>query len=380
MIDRASAGTGGAGGSSTPIADARDAGADASLDAPTSDAPSDGQGNATTDGPDAPNDTAGEAPISRPDPLPKLSATGLFTAVNANGTLQLATGVQVFAPKYALWSDGAAKTRWVYLPPGKKIDTTDPNHWSFPIGTKFWKEFAVGGKRVETRLIERFGPGPDDYLYAAYWWKGTDAAQAQDADLADPNVGVPSANGTTHDIPKREHCSTCHDPLSEHVLGFSALQLNHTMPGVTTATLTQGAWLTQALPANLDFPGPDARTRDALGYLHANCGNCHNTTPGVFMIPEPRMDMRVLIGQTLEQTGTYRTAVNSLVTKYMHPNSPAITYRIAGGDTARSCTTFRMAELGMMDRMPPIASKVVDTQGIATVNAWIATLPAPPDR
>jgi hypothetical protein len=39
-----------------------------------------------------------------------------------------------------------------------------------------------------------------------------------------------------------------------------------------------------------------------------------------------------------------------------------------------------MAELGAMDRMPPIASKVVDTQGIATVNAWIATLPSPPDR
>jgi len=106
--------------------------------------------------------------------------------------------------------------------------------------------------------------------------------------------------------PKQEHCGTCHDPLKEHILGFGALELNHTLPGVTVTALAQGAWLSQPLPSNLEFPGPDAKTRDALGYLHANCGNCHNTTPGVYMIPEPRMDLRVLIGQTLDQTGATR--------------------------------------------------------------------------
>ncbi len=322
---------------------------------------------------DAPFDAP--ASVTSPQSPPTLSASGLFTGIDSNGALKLATGVQPFQPRYALWSDGAAKTRWVYLPPGKKIDTTDPDHWSFPVGTKFWKEFAVGGKRVETRFIERFGPGADDYLYAAYWWKVNDGGSPTDAVLADTDVGVPSASGTNHDIPSQEDCKSCHGPLQEHVLGFSALELNHLMPGVTIATLMQGGWLSQPPPSNLEFPGSDMRTRDALGYLHANCGNCHNLTPGVFMIPEPRMDLRVRIGQRLEQTGAYETALNVEVTKFYHPQVPTITYRIAGGDPSHSGISFRMADLAKDNRMPPVGTKLADSQGLATVNAWIATLP-----
>jgi hypothetical protein len=267
----------------------------------------------------------------------------------------------------------------VYLPPGAKIDTSDPDHWSFPVGTKFWKEFSIAGKRIETRLIERFGPGPYDFLYAAYWWKPSDAGQPMDATLANPDDGILSANGTTHDIPARKLCAQCHDALQERVLGFGALELAHTKPGANVTTLAQAGRFSTPLPSNLDFPGPDAMTKDALGYLHANCGNCHNTTPGVFMIPEPRMVLRVFVGQALAATGAYKTALNVEVTKYTHPMAPPIKYRIAGGDTAHSCVSFRMTSLTMDDRMPPIASKVADTVGIAAVNAWIATLPAPPN-
>jgi hypothetical protein len=398
--DAPASGSGGRGGAAGEEAGA-DTGTDASDgreeswpgDAPSSDADGGARGEQedgprfdafveerTDEGGDAASDVDldSKGNVMPPSPPATLMASGLFTGLNANGTLVLATGVEPFTPKYALWSDGADKSRWVYLPPGAKIDTSDPDHWSVPVGTKFWKEFAVQGKRVETRLIWRFGPGPDDFLYAAYWWKPGDAGTATNAALADPDVGVPSANGTTHDIPPRKDCVTCHGSLMEHVLGFGALELAHTMSGVTTTTLTQGGRLTQPLPSNLEFPGPDAATRDVLGYLHANCGNCHNTTPGVFMIPEPRMDLRVRVGQTLDQTGAYRTAVNVEVTKFYHPTAPTIKYRIAGGDPTRSCVSFRMADLAKDNRMPPIATKVVDTQGLAAVNAWIATLPAPP--
>jgi hypothetical protein len=340
----------------------------------------DGPAEATAEGGNTISDADAYAPgnVMAPPPPATLLATGLFTGIDANGALKLATGVEPFQPKYALWSDGADKARWVYLPPGAKIDTSDPDHWSFPVGTKFWKEFAIGGKRVETRLIYRYGPGPDNYLYAAYWWKMGDAGSQADATLADPDNGVPSANGSSHDIPPRKFCEQCHGSLQEHVLGFGALELAHTNPGVTDTTLSQGGRFTQPLPSNLEFPGADAKTRDALGYLHANCGNCHNTTPGVFMIPEPRMDLRVRL-KALDATGAYRTAVNVEVTKFYHPTAPTIKYRIAGGDPSRSCVSFRMGDLAMENRMPPIATKVIDTQGIATVNAWIATLPAPPN-
>ena len=54
------------------------------------------------------------------------------------------------APTEALWSDGAVKRRFIYLPPGTTIDTTNMDEWVFPVGTKFWKEFSVDGRKLRT--------------------------------------------------------------------------------------------------------------------------------------------------------------------------------------------------------------------------------------
>src|SRR5690349_22171547 len=116
---------------------------------------------------DAAGDTAREGGVAPPT----LSATGFFKSIGADGGLVLGDGVRLYEPRYKLWSDGADKTRWVYLPPNSKIDNTDQDHWVLPVGAKLWKEFALNGKRIETRLIHHVGPGPDDYLYATYWWK-----------------------------------------------------------------------------------------------------------------------------------------------------------------------------------------------------------------
>ena len=48
-----------------------------------------------------------------------------------------------FTPTWRLWTDGAVKRRWVSLPPGGTIDTSDPDRWVFPVGTRFFKEFAA---------------------------------------------------------------------------------------------------------------------------------------------------------------------------------------------------------------------------------------------
>ena len=51
-----------------------------------------------------------------------------------------------YAPKFQLWSDSATKKRWIYLPPGSQIDTSDMDFWKFPVGTKVWKEFSAVGR------------------------------------------------------------------------------------------------------------------------------------------------------------------------------------------------------------------------------------------
>jgi hypothetical protein len=302
-----------------------------------------------------------------------LSRTGLFTSVDATGALVLADGVMPFEPKYWLWSDGSGKKRWVYLPPGSTIDVSDPDHWQVPVGAKFWKEFSPGGRRVETRLIERVGAGPDDFVFAAYLWE---SATSKDATLVPAEETVIGAAGTSHDIPSQDQCHRCHDGLKEHVLGFSALQLSHDLPGVTVKSLTEQGRFEGQLPSGIQLPG-DAKTQAALGYLHANCGNCHNDSPGIPVegLPEPQMYLRVLVGDGApEDTGVYKTAVNKKVTKAEDLGFPL---RIAGGDPEKSAVAYRMSVRYTEDQMPPIATNEVDKVGSEAVNAWISTLPHP---
>ena len=70
------------------------------------------------------------------------------------------------------------KSRHVYIPKCAKIDTSDMDHWSMPVGTRFWKEFRRDGVLVETRLIHRYGPGPDDWIFASYQWPLNDPSDA----------------------------------------------------------------------------------------------------------------------------------------------------------------------------------------------------------
>ena len=251
-------------------------------------------------------------PLDPAAPPPMLSATGLFCDVAA---FTIAPGVLPFRPKYELWSDGAVKERWVSLPAGTQIDTSDPDHWSFPAGTRFWKEFQYQGRRVETRMIARTGAGPDDFLFATYQWntEGTDATLA-------PAGGVPNAapltadpSGPSHDIPAIGDCRTCHDKLPEHILGFGAIQLSHALGGLTLTDLVQQGLVTPGL--SLDgYPIPgDATAQAALGYLQANCSHCHNDTPTG--VTYPRYMLRLSVKDTsVESTNPYRTAVNVLHT------------------------------------------------------------------
>lgn len=307
-----------------------------------------------------------------------LSATGLFTARGAGpGELILAEGVREFEPKYWLWSDGADKKRYIFLPPGTKIDTTDADHWIFPVGTKLWKSFIVGTQLVETRLLERIEGDRNKFRYSTYQWRRADSTDAEKLGYDTQRI---NASGTTHDIPAGLLCERCHDPLKDHALGFSALQLNHDRPGVTLATLNDEGWLTTPIPLTIKVPGDTATVQDALGYLHANCGNCHNNAEGlpVENVPAPQMLLRLKVADTdPAMTDTYLTAVNKLGTASAEIG--ADWYRFEGGNPERSLAIYRMHPDRRLTeiQMPPVGSEVADAAGTAILEAWIRTLPLP---
>jgi len=272
-------------------------------------------------------------------PLPaRLSETGLF-----------APGVQAFAPQYPLWSDGAAKRRWISLPPGTTIDARNVDAWSFPPGTKLWKEFAFD-RPVETRMIERLPDGA--WRFSAYVWN----AAGTDAELVPPEgvraLPVPSAPNGRYAVPSRADCLACHEGAPAPVLGFSAVQL-----GPQLREWTARGIVTNVPAAMVAAPLP---LSPALGYLHGNCGHCHNEAGAVAGI-----DL-VLAQSAADPAASARRTRQSLFGR-------ASRYREAGTADAERADVIvqRMQSDSPYSRMPPLGVSVVDREGVALVGQWL---------
>lgn len=314
---------------------------------------------------------------------PQLSETGLYSDLAAK---MIAPQNLSFSPQYPLWTDGASKQRWIYLPPGTQIDTTDIDHWTFPVGTKIWKEFSfphasgTGKKRVETRLAEKLPT--QGWEFSTYAWNEEETA-APLAPLAGVRDAYPSGLGTTHDIPSVSSCLRCHNRGGDRVLGFDALQLSEErdsmalhaeplVPGmVTLKSLAQSSLLT--VPPSNFVPKIHASSslgRTAMGYLHANCGSCHNPSgnaqfTGLFF--------RHSVLSTSEVTApTFATAVNQMTTGFWLPNE-AESFRIKAGEPEKSAVVYRLKATDF-DRMPPVGSKFNDQDAIKLIEEWIKTM------
>jgi hypothetical protein len=120
---------------------------------------------------------AAECAGSETPPL-SLVCTGLYSDIAAK---QVAPGVRAYAPAVPLWADTAEKDRWIWLPPGTKIDASNPSEWIFPVGTKVWKQFSRDGKRVETRLFQKTQP--------SYWVRTTYAWSADETSATSSGGG-----------------------------------------------------------------------------------------------------------------------------------------------------------------------------------------------
>jgi hypothetical protein len=321
------------------------------------------------------------APLADAAPA-RLEDTGLYEPGRPG---VVAAHNRPFSPQYPLWSDGAAKSRWVFLPPGSSIDATDPHAWQFPVGTRFWKEFRFGGRRIETRFLWKVSP--DQWIAASYEWNAEGTAAVLAPPEGRPDVVAVAAN-RSHGIPSAQDCRACHGDARLRPLGFTALQLSpdrdpnaiHGEPlapdMLTLRTLTEEGRLT---PHRRELAGDPPRirtgrpqTRAVLGYLLANCGSCHDGSDAITgraLALDPRRlttDADAVAGDMAGRPTAWRVpGVADGASVLVDPHTPDL-----------SALVRRMRSRSPSSQMPPLGTVLRDQDALDAVADWIATLKA----
>jgi hypothetical protein len=356
--------------------------------------------------------TAGfEAEAVAPVAPALLSQTGLYAG---EGTTRIDPLNRPFSPQYPLWTDGAAKRRWIRLPKGKAIDGSNLSRWEFPVGTKFWKEFSFDGHKVETRLLWRVSA--KRWVFASYVWN-----EAQTEATLAPEAGIPGvvevAPGKRHSIPGIADCRACHDSARTEILGFDALNLSddrdpnapHAEPltreMLTLKTLMDESLIYPKRPELIDAPpriaasSPEARA--ALGYLSTNCGSCHNRESSIASLglilkhtvsgsgSRPASARVASYGEVTPErlgreggepgTAECTAALTTTVGKRGHwvvPEAQEASRLINPGHPESSALVRRVKSRRPSSQMPPLGSVVVDKQAVDLLSSWVTTMRA----
>lgn len=320
-------------------------------------------------------------PVQTTELAPTLRDTGLYADW---ATKTVAAGRRPFTPQYPLWTDGAAKRRWIQLPAALSIDASDPDAWQLPVGTRLWKELTFG-RRVETRYMERT---LDGWRYATYVWNDDESeatlAPARGA-LASAKVG----DGLRHVIPSEADCRVCHGNGSAAVLGFSALQLSIDRdPGaphaqapaagaldldelLATGSVHGASAALRRTPPRIEAHTPTERA--ALGYLHGNCGGCHAPTGSA-------ASLGLVLAYSLEAEDARDDVLASVTRRRSHfllPGEPSAGVHIAPGDPSRSVLLSRMRSRQPLAQMPPLGTRLIDDDASNLIARWIFQLADP---
>lgn len=317
-----------------------------------------------------------------------LSATNAFTNLS---TLTPAQGILPFDVNTPLWSDGAAKQRWIAIPndgshntSAEKITFSAEGNWSFPAGTVLIKHFELPinannsslTKRLETRFII-IGTGNSAYGITYKWNdEGTEAYLLENGDTK--VISVTEADGSvrnqTWTFPSRSDCFTCHTSNSNFVLGVKTRQLNRDILypstgrisnqletfsslGIFDQTISNPALLPKSVSLNDPIATADHKIRS---YIDANCSSCHRPN-GV----TAAFDARSLTA--LHEQNLINTTVQS------QASTPGAII-VKPADHVASELYKRDASLSS-NMMPPIAKSINDTNYLNLLKTWINTQP-----
>lgn len=298
-----------------------------------------------------------------------LPATLAEFALFADSRRQIpAEGVLPYRINTPLYSDGADKLRFVYLPDGAKLTVGEDGLLQFPVGTALVKTFAFGegeGRRlIETRLLLHRAEG---WVALPYQWNQAQTEARLALAGARVPVTTPAGEAISYRIPNKNQCKECHGLNGAVIpLGPKARNLDKSWLDALVASGRLAG-----VPAGSDvFPEWERREQApaeaaARAYLDVNCAHCHR--PGA-MASNSGLDLR------WEQSNPTALGIGKRPVAAGR-GSGGLLFGIVPGHPEQSIMVHRMASTEGGVAMPELGKATVDRDGLAVVEKWIAGMP-----
>ena len=314
------------------------------------------------------------APPGAVAPALHLSQLGIFEGDPAKQVPR--KGFVAYDVNASLYADGARKRRFVYVPVGSRIQTSE-DRWQLPVGSYLVKTFSFardlrdptrGERLIETRFMVLTDDG---FVPSTYVWNDAQTdASASRGDLDLP-VSWLDERGVQQQqlfhVPSASQCAACH---GNRALGFRSRQLDHVAEYADgthdqIAHFARLGLIDRRPPAHWLLSEPsgtaplEARARS---YLDVNCSHCHG---------EGGSAERTDLFWDVEHT-TRETLPSCRATRPIDGRDRVL----VPGQPDRSEFLARMRTSNARIHMPRGPSKVPDQAGIALLTAWVASLPA----
>ncbi|WP_234026980.1 SO2930 family diheme c-type cytochrome [Erythrobacter sp. HKB08] len=294
--------------------------------------------------------------------LPRLlSHYGFFSDLAGQAPAYPVTEYRLNTP---LFSDGAEKLRFVYVPGGEKVSFDEAGRLQFPVGSALIKTFAFG-KGADRRLIETrvLLHRTDGWIALPYRWN----EEQTDATLvvagAREDVVTPSGEAISYRIPNKNQCKECHGQNDAVVpIGPRIQNLHPAMVIGLTGDQPQGTNTFPVWEHRADAP-VDAAAR---AYLDVNCAHCHrpgSTASNSGLDLRWEQDDPQAIGLMKRPVAAGRGSGNLL-------------FDIVPGEPEQSILLHRMASPEPGVAMPELGKSTIDHDGVEIVRRWIAGMPA----
>lgn len=267
-----------------------------------------------------------------------------------------------------LWSDGAEKLRFIYLPDGAQLTADGAALLQFPVGSAIIKTFAFGEganrRLIETRVLLHRADG---WVALPYRWN-TEQTEATLA-LAGGRVDLvtPAGEAISYAIPNKNQCKTCHGkdgkvtPIGPKARNLSVRWLGDMLEAGKLDRLPPGA---ATMPVWAAYTAKTPAEPFARAYLDVNCAHCHQPGGGA---SNSGLDLR------WEQRDPHAFGIGKRPVAAGR-GAGDYEFSIVAGHPDESILLYRMNSAAPGIAMPELGKASVDKQGVAVVRRWIAEM------